>query len=533
MSAQKLPIRAGGESSVRGASGCRLHPCDHPDFPLHIHPGTGQWYRKIKGVQRSFGSAKQDPTGEQAWERYKREKAFWEAGIDPRAMARNAENAVEKPKSVLELCDRWLVYRLGLVTSPDPELRIDRRTYDESKYSIRRFLAIVDELASRDADPLTWPPTLWEAIRAKLGFNANGKAASPSTKGGRIVAVRMMCQWAVDNHHIPRLPHWASSFHTVSQDTKDEHRYDYQQQHGERVFDLPVAQAILQAVDNAAASAGLNSNNTSGHRGVSKRPNGRFEAYIVRRRGEQRTKHSLGLFDTAEEAAAAYEQEANRIGASFRNRMIVGSLLFRACTYLAANTGAYSKDIAAVRFIDLELADRYLERKRTKTKALWQAILWPETVDAIKEYLAVRPEPAQEEYRDLVFLSSEGQPVNLDREKKDANGNYSHTNRKDILKARMRRLLSDLGCKDKGLNFGAWRHTFRSLASSAMGLRREDLERFDAINRTMAHRIPGSANNYVHLRREQLKPVADIVRGQLWPEKVAKEREAAQLKAAG
>jgi hypothetical protein len=119
-------------------------------------------------------------------------------------------------------------------------------------------------------------------------------------------------------------------------------------------------------------------------------------------------------------------------------------------------------------------------------------------------------------------------PVNYDAPSYDAHGRYHHTNRKDILKAAMRKMLIDLGIKDKGLNFGAWRHTFRSLASSAMGVSLEGLKKFDAINRTMAHRIPGSANRYVKLSHAQLKPVTDIVREQLWPDLITKEREAAE-----
>jgi hypothetical protein len=44
----------------------------------------------------------------------------------------------------------------------------------------------------------------------------------------------------------------------------------------------------------------------------------------------------------------------------------------------------------------------------------------------------------------------------------------------------------------------------------------------------MAHRIPGSANRYVKLSHAQLKPVTDIVREQLWPDLITKEREAAE-----
>jgi len=71
----------------------------------------------------------------------------------------------------------------------------------------------------------------------------------------------------------------------------------------------------------------------------------------------------------------------------------------------------------------------------------------------------------------------------------DDDGTYRHSNRKDILKAHMGKVLDDLGIKVKGVNFGAWRHTFESLASSAIGCRIEDLRNIDALNRTSARRV--------------------------------------------
>ena len=50
-----------------------------------------------------------------------------------------------------------------------------------------------------------------------------------------------------------------------------------------------------------------------------------------------------------------------------------------------------------------------------------------------------------------------------------------------------------------------------------MGVEVVDVKRIDAIYRIMAHKIPGSANHYVKLRPEQLRPVTDAVRAQLWP----------------
>ena len=238
------------------------------------------------------------------------------------------------------------------------------------------------------------------------------------------------------------------------------------------------------------------------------------------------------MFPTAEEAAEAYRVAAAEKGIDVERRMIIGAHLFAAVCYLACNTGAYlSRDISSIRFEDLELDDNYLERKRTKNHNLWQAVLWPEATARILAYLKVRPQPDRKhkqyepDWENLVFLSSTGLPVNLDTPTYDAKGQYKHTNRKDILMAKMRKMLIDMGEKFNGLNFGAFRHTFESLASSAIGCTVEDLKKFDALNRTAARKIPGSRNRYVKLRHDQLKPITDIIRRQLWPERVAAEEQ--------
>jgi hypothetical protein len=209
----------------------------------------------------------------------------------------------------------------------------------------------------------------------------------------------------------------------------------------------------------------------------------------------------------------------------------LGARLFCSFNYLAANTGAYSKDIGSLWLEDLELDRAYLDRKRSKSGEYWQAVLWPETVTRIEDYLRLRPEPNRRhpeytpEWEQLAFLSSTGLPINWDTEKHDGKGQYLHTNRKDLLKAAMRKLLVDLGIKDKGVNFGAWRHAFESLASDALGLTREELRHHDALYRVAGRRIPNSRNRYVKLPLDRLRPIVDTVRAALWPDRVAEERQ--------
>lgn len=511
--------------------------CDHADFPLHRHP-TGQWYKKIRGSQRYFGSIVRDPTGEAAWKRYEQERAFWESGQDPREMARRI-GGERKVYVLWEIAESWLQHRYdrrrtasSAATSELKETynldsqKISRRTYDDSAYAVRALF----KWANREQDVMGWSTAQWAKLHQNLG-----RGVSPATWSSRIMAIRQMIEWAVSDGMLSRLPHWGDSFPPINDGLKQRYRFEFQREHGDRVFDAATARRILEATDLKVSTAGLNSNSSSGFRGVSRRKDGQFEAYIVRRNAGTKTKIHLGEFSSPEAAAEAYREAAQVNDIDTQRQMIVNAHLFCACSYLAANTGAYSKDISSILFEDLDLDSAYLDRKRTKNGEYWQAVLWPETVERIKAYLAVRPDPDQQhvefalEWKNLVFLSSTGLPINRDIEKLDSQGVYLHTNRKDLLKASMRKLLNDMGIKVKGVNFGAWRHSFESLASGALGLTREELQRHDALYRVGARKIPGSRNRYVKLPTDRLRPITDTVRQAIWPERGNKPIEMGRM----
>jgi integrase len=271
--------------------------------------------------------------------------------------------------------------------------------------------------------------------------------------------IRAMFDWCKDERLIPTWPNWGRKFQDVSMAEKDEHRYDFQREHGERCFDLARARAILQHL--------------------------------------------------------AAEVERNAPGdKSVRPVQIVAARVLHACTLLAANTGANSKDIALLTFANVNLETGYLEQKRAKTRIFWQATLWPETVDAIRKFLEVRPKQARVEWADLVFLTSAGYPVNHGDAVIEEG---EHDNRSDALAHATGKMLRHLGMKAKGVSFGAWRHTFRSLVADAFSTSLSEAMRTEAVNRIMAHKIPGQANQYAHLKPEQLRTITNAVRSKLWP----------------
>lgn len=188
----------------------------------------------------------------------------------------------------------------------------------------------------------------------------------------------------------------------------------------------------------------------------------------------------------------------------------ISALMHRACNYLACNTGTSSADIAELDFDHIDLDAGYVEKLRTKTQTLWQVTLWPETVQAIRDYLEVRPkQPALPEWKALVFLTSHGFPVQHHVGKADLSDDREGST-SDCLAREFDRRMRDLDWSYDNLGFGAWRHTFRSLAT-ACGAARE------AQKRIMAQDVAGVDDHYVLLEPEELKEVTDAVRARLWP----------------
>ena len=254
-------------------------------------------------------------------------------------MARQQEKR-ETIHSFEQLASMWLEARNELVESEDGDKRIERRTYDDSRYSVIAMALAVRECGLHpEQDPMGWPRKKWREIRTQLGqvrIRKSDVALSPATKKSRVVNIRILFEFAASEGLIPKLPDWGDNFDLVSTETTEEYRYDFQREHGQRVFDLSLARRLLEVCDNAVTRAGLNLNNTSGFRGVSERPNGTFESNIVLKRKGVKTKKYLGVFPTAEEAAEAYRKAALEKGIDVERRMILG----RICSPRAATSPA-------------------------------------------------------------------------------------------------------------------------------------------------------------------------------------------------
>jgi integrase len=136
---------------------------------------------------------------------------------------------------------------------------------------------------------------------------------------------------------------------------------------------------------------------------------------------------------------------------------------------------------------------------RPKTGIARRCPLWPETVAALREALAKRPEPKKEEHAGLVFVTR--------------CGDSWHTGTTDgPLSRETSKLLRKLGINGrKRIGFYTLRHTFRTIADES-----KDQPAVDFI---MGHEVAHMSSVYREtISDARLRVVADCVHGWLFSE---------------
>jgi integrase len=174
----------------------------------------------------------------------------------------------------------------------------------------------------------------------------------------------------------------------------------------------------------------------------------------------------------------------------------------RAIILLGINAGFGNGDCATLPLTALDLDRSWIDFPRPKTGIARRCPLWPETVAAIREALAERPERLQDEAAGLVFLTARGSP-------------WIHTtaggSRIDNVTIQFTLLLKKLGLHREGLGFYTLRHVFRTVADAA----RDPV----AIDLMMGHTDPSMAAHYrERIDDSRLRAVADHVRAWLFGE---------------
>jgi integrase len=165
--------------------------------------------------------------------------------------------------------------------------------------------------------------------------------------------------------------------------------------------------------------------------------------------------------------------------------------LLRAMMLLGINCGFGNADVGTLPLSALDLDGGWVNYHREKTGIDRRAALWPETVEAIREALARRPEPKRAEDAGLVFITKYGYRWH----KGDTN---------NPLSAETRKLLDALGINGHR-NFYALRHTFETIGGEA----KDQV----AVDHVMGHAREDMASVYrERVSDERLKAVSDHVR---------------------
>jgi integrase len=170
----------------------------------------------------------------------------------------------------------------------------------------------------------------------------------------------------------------------------------------------------------------------------------------------------------------------------------------KAMLLLGVNAGFGNHDIATLPMSVIDLDGGWVSYPRPKTGIPRRCPLWPETVAAIREAIAERPEPRQDEATGLVFVTTRGRPWLV---KGIANP----------VSVAARDLMKTSGVHHEGIGFYTLRHVFRTVADAA-----RDAVAIDLI---MGHSDPSMGGRYrERVEDGRLLAVTDHVHKWLFPE---------------
>jgi integrase len=183
----------------------------------------------------------------------------------------------------------------------------------------------------------------------------------------------------------------------------------------------------------------------------------------------------------------------------------------KAMILLGINCGMGNSDCGKLPLTAADLRSGWLDYPRPKTGIARRCPLWPETVKALREALANRHQPKDEEHRGLFFITKYGLP-------------WAKDTPDNPITKEMRKLLDEVDINGHR-NYYTLRHTFRTIADEA-----RDQPAADFI---MGHARDDMASVYrEHIADTRLKAVSNHVRSWLFTAKkkvkTAKKKTATQ-----
>jgi len=148
----------------------------------------------------------------------------------------------------------------------------------------------------------------------------------------------------------------------------------------------------------------------------------------------------------------------------------------KAMIYLGLNCGFGQTDVSSLPLDAPDLDAGWVDFPRPKTEMPRRSKLWPETVAALRQALAIRPNPKREDDAGLFFITKYGArwvKFNMHESEKDGATEYRATPT-DSVGLEFNKLLNVLDLKRRGLGFYALRHTFRTVADRTLDARAVD-----------------------------------------------------------
>ncbi|MBT6497683.1 MAG: tyrosine-type recombinase/integrase, partial [Planctomycetaceae bacterium] len=132
--------------------------------------------------------------------------------------------------------------------------------------------------------------------------------------------------------------------------------------------------------------------------------------------------------------------------------------ILKAMVLLGINCGFGNTDVASLPQTSVDLDSGWVEFPRPKTEIRRRIPLWPETVAALREALAIRPEPTDSTDADLCFVTLKRNRFVRVQESKRTPGKFVTIN---AVARRFDPIVKKLGINGrKGLGFYTLRHTF-------------------------------------------------------------------------
>ena len=172
----------------------------------------------------------------------------------------------------------------------------------------------------------------------------------------------------------------------------------------------------------------------------------------------------------------------------------------KAMTLLGVNAGLGNHDCGQLPFSALDLENGWLTFPRAKTGIMRRVPLWPETIEALCQAIAERPEPKNPADSNIVFITRFGTRWVRARPK-DKGGDVWV----DSVAFEFRKVLTNLGIRRQGLNFYGLRHTFSTIG--------EETRDFPAVEACMGHSDTSMAAAYrERIGDDRLRAVVDHVR---------------------